>query len=230
MVSLIITNWVILINFWIYSSSVIRLFEQFRNFEVRHFGSWSLAIKAAVVVIPIVINFVVFSSWNIKHKLSTFCPSWLYPVYFLSFFWQIFLPVVPIVSYIVFGQILLSSLLDNNSSLEWAVRKDSEAASLREIRQKSILLRRLYNTVEQVLSVPLLCCEFHITCTFINTAFVIILTEEMGFSIVNYLNVISNIMQLLTVGILGNIADSIQRAVSHSTRKIILKSLYIGRF
>lgn len=217
MVSLTVTSWVILFKFWMHSTAFLQLLDDFRHLEVKHFSSWSIAVKAAVVIIPIVVNFVVFVDWNIRYTLAKHYPSWLYPVYLLSFFWLMFLPVVPIVTYSVLGQVILSCLVDNNNSLESVVRKGNEATALREIRCMTISLRRLYSKLEQVLSLPLMCCEVFMTCTYINTCFIIFLSEEMNYSVINYLNIFSNVLQLVTVAMIGNIADNIQRVVSNKT-------------
>ena len=191
-----------------------KLLDNLHQLEVKSFGTWSLAGKVSLVVIPILINYVIFTLWNIEFKLSLLQLFWLYPIYFFSFFWLLFLPVVPLVFYTVFGSLILNSLLSNNKELVRILGDERESSSLLEIRQKSLELRRLYNELGEIVSVPLLCCELFITCTMINTAFVIILTSKMGFSSANYFNMISNILQLMTIGMIGRISDNIRHAVS----------------
>lgn len=212
-ICLSVNSWVIAATFWLRSRDVVALINQFRHpdLDVTFFGLWIA--KAFASMLPFVLDAILFSYWNINNTSSNSFDFRTF-MYEASFLWLIFVSAVPIISYVILAQMVHDALCTNNIKLAQAaeVVGGGKSEMLMRIHMKNLTLRRLYEEIEQVLSIPLLCSSLIITFTIINNAFYNLVHNSTDFV---YATTVPLLLKVVTIMILGRIADKVTAAVSN---------------
>lgn len=211
---LTLTSWLIVIGFWLHRKSMPSLFQQFCQLRPAHPSLWPHMARVMLVVLPITLNFLMFSMWYNTYRIHTYAPSGVYLVFLVSFSWLHVVQVMPFIYYLLFGQLILDSLVANNNALIHTLDEATGEMTLIVIHQKNVALRRLYGELEQVVSLPLLGCKIFITFIITDTLYFMVHPEGVSqFPVYDYYGILTNLLMLAGTGVACRMADNIRDQV-----------------
>ena len=211
-----LTSWLIVTAFWIRGRSVHSLFQQYYQLKPNNPSVWPHVARVMLIIVPFLFNFLVYSIWYNIYRIHPFGYSAVLLVFLMSYYWLHILQVMPFIYYLIFGQLILDSLVANNNTLTRVLQESTEGTSLMQIHQRNVTIRRLYGELEQVVSLPLLGCKICITCFFTDTLFFAVTEiEENGISWHQCCCIIIGLLILVGTGVVCRIADNIKNQVKN---------------
>ena len=211
-----LTSWLIVTAFWIRGRSVHSLFQQYYQLKPNNPSVWPHVARVMLIIVPFLLNSLFASRWYSTYRIYPSGYPALYFVLLVSFYWLHILQAMPFIYYLIFGQLILDSLVANNNTLTRVLQESTEGTSLMQIHQRNMTIRRLYGELEQVVSLPLLGCKICIIFFFTDTLFVAVTEiEEKGISVYHSFSMTTGLLILVGTIVVCRMADNIKDQVKN---------------
>lgn len=208
--------------FWLKSTTIRAHIDQYSSVMDGVANCKSTIAKAVFALLPSLLLSVEFSVWYIEVTEGNL-PIWIMVLFSVSLVWHYCVLASPVIYYLTLGSVIHQRLITNNVALSQAVLGNGNEATEVKIQRGYFYLRRLYNELEAILSVPLFCFVVNAVYTLFNTVFYIFFTIKIGDKRA-YIptHIMGGLLTIKIMMLMGRTADTIAEKVSGHDRATLM--------